>query len=121
MMTDWLDRGLSPEVGATSRKRKREQAAEGPEKMALKPGPDETANSFFQRWYDSWIAKMQTTDVVFVTYDTMGKDLDVALAPVERPRRAAAGPPRDKPRSVLSMCQFWRVSHCLEESGVTQT
>jgi hypothetical protein len=110
MMADWFDRDLSTELKETARKRKREQTAEEPEKMALKPRPDEEANSFFQRWYDKWIEKMRTTDIVFVTYDTMGKDLDVALAPVERPRRAAAGPPREKPRSVLSMCQFWRVS-----------
>ena len=107
MMEDWLDRGtVNPAVS----KRKREAAKEPQEMARIRPRKDESANRFFQRWYDNWIIRMTTTDVVFVTYDTLAKDLDVALAPVERPRRSAAGPPREKPRSVLSMCHFWRVS-----------
>lgn len=107
MMEDWLDRN----AGASSvSKRKRETAGESGEIARIRPRRHEDVNSFFQRWYDNWIQRMATTDIVFVTFDTMGKDLDVAVAPVERPRRAAAGPPREKPRSVLSMCQFWRVS-----------
>jgi hypothetical protein len=113
MMEDWLERG--PAVSGPG-KRKRETQTEQEEMARIKPRTGENVTSFFQRWYNNWIQRMATTDVVFVTYDTLGKDLDVALAPVERPRRAVAGPPREKPRSVLSMCQFWRVRRDANEA-----
>jgi E3 ubiquitin-protein ligase SHPRH len=75
----------------------------------IRPHKGESDASFFRRWYASWLEKFEQVDVVFVTYETLAKDLDVALAPKERPRRAASGPPREKPRSVLVMCQYWRV------------
>jgi E3 ubiquitin-protein ligase SHPRH len=111
IMQDWLDRDID-KGKETVAKRKRELVAEAPEKTGIQPRKGEKARDFFQRWYDNWIKTMGSIDVVFVTYDTLGKDLDVALAPIIRPRRAAAGPPREKVRSVLLMCQYWRVSQC---------
>lgn len=76
---------------------------------SLLPRPHEPEADFFNRWYHEWNSAIANVDIVFITYEVLGEDLVVALPPKERPRRTSTGPPRAKPRSILLMCEFWRV------------